>query len=345
MKKRLIATATAVLASVSAMFAQTLPEMTMKRAEILVPRPQLKPIKSFMTSGDATALDTLETSNPLIKLILYSDNTWKYVKDGDILKQNEFFTTNWDNKNMDPFHVEYASLPERTTLWLVDDTAQFCCPYTTKVYSKFGYRHRRRHQGCDLPLKKGDPIRVAFDGMVRIAKYTSGYGNLIVVRHANGLETFYGHLSRMDVKEGDWVSSGDIIGLGGSTGRSTGPHLHFETRYQGYAFDPEWLIDFEKGVLRSGVFTLKKKYLSANSKYVPESEDEEEEILLAEDAEREAAAKKAAAEAAKQYHTVKSGDTLGALARKYHTTVRQLCAWNGIKETTVLQLGKKLRVH
>ena len=93
------------------------------------------------------------------------------------------------------------------------------------------------------------------------------------------------------------------------------------------------------------MFTLKKKYLNANSKYIPESEDEEEEILLAEEADREAAAKKAAAEAAKQYHTIKSGDTLGALAMKYHTTVRQICAWNGIKETTILRLGKKLRVR
>lgn len=343
MKKRIIATAAVLMAIGASCLAQDLPKMTLKRAELLVPRPLLKPIKSF-EPGDGIPLDTLDTSNPLIKLILFSDNTWKYVKDGDLLKKNELFTTNWDNKNMDPFHVDYASLADRTTLWLVDDSSQFCSPYTTKVYSKFGYRRGRRHQGCDLPLKTGDPVHVAFDGMVRVSRYTKGYGNLVVVRHANGLETFYGHLSRRDVKEGDWVSSGDVIGLGGSTGRSTGPHLHFETRYQGYAFDPEWLIDFEKGVLRSGVFTLKKKYLSASSKYVPESEDEEEEILLAEGAEREAAAKRAAEEAAKQYHTIKSGDTLGALAIKYHTSVRQLCAWNGIKESTILRLGRKLRV-
>ena len=345
MNRRLAGIIAALISCTGALHAQSDPEMTLKRAELLVPRPQLKPIKSLVANDNAVPLDTLETSNPLIKLILYSDNTWKYVKDGDLLRQNEFFTTNWDNKNMDPFHTELASLPDRVTLWLVDDTSQFCCPYSTKVYSKFGYRHRRRHQGCDLPLKTGEPIRAAFDGMVRISKYTSGYGNLVVIRHANGLETFYGHLSKILVKDGDWVSSGDIIGNGGSTGRSTGPHLHFETRYQGYAFDPEWLIDFENGILRSGVFTLKKKYLNANSKYIPESEDEEEEILLAEEADREAAAKKAAAEAAKQYHTIKSGDTLGALAIKYHTTVRQICAWNGIKETTILRLGKKLRVR
>ena len=141
------------------------------------------------------------------------------------------------------------------------------------------------------------------------------------------------------------MSAGSQIGLGGSTGRSTGPHLHFETRYKGYAFDPQWLIDFETGVLRHGVFTLKKKYLSANSRYVPESEDVEEEILLADDEDRAEAQRKAAEEAAKKYHTIRSGDTLGAIARRYGTTVNQICKWNNITPKTTLKIGRKLRVH
>lgn len=320
------------------------PKLTLEQAELIIPRPQLKPVKSLVP-GQANAIDTLDTQDPLIKLILYADNTWRYVKDGDRMMNDEWFKKNWNDSAMDPFGVEYSTLPERVTLWLVDENSDFCCPYQTRVFSKFGIRKGRRHQGCDLPLTKGDPVFAAFDGKVRISNYTSGYGNLVVIRHANGLETAYGHLSERKVKVGDWVTAGDIIGLGGSTGRSTGPHLHFETRYQGYAFDPEWICDFEKGTLRSGVFTLKKKYLNAASTYVPESEEEEEAILLAEEEERAAAQKKAAEKAAIQYHTIKRGDTLGALAAKYHTTVRQLCAWNGIKETTLLQLGKKLRVH
>lgn len=320
------------------------PKLTMKEAELLIPRPLLQPIKS-MVPGNSSAVDTLDTSDPLIKLVLYADNTWKYVKDGERLMDDAWFTEHWSNSLMDPFGADFSKLPERVTIWLVDKNSDFCCPYQTKVYSKFGFRRGRRHQGCDLPLKKGDPVFAAFDGKVRISTSTRGYGNLVVIRHANGLETAYGHLSERKVEVGDWVSAGDVVGLGGSTGRSTGPHLHFETRYQGYAFDPEWLCDFENGILRSGVFTLKKKYLSASSNYTPESEEEEEEILLAEAEDREAAAKKAAEEAAKKYHTVKSGDTLGALAVKYHTTVRQLCAWNGIKQTSILRLGQKLRVH
>jgi len=320
------------------------PKFTKSQAELLIPRPLLQPVKS-MIPGSAGAIDTLDTANPLVKLVLYSDNTWKYIKDGDQLKKDDYFTTHWDTKAMDPYGVQFSSLPEKVTLWLIDNPTDFCCPYQVKVFSKFGVRHGRRHQGCDLPLKTGDPIRAAFAGKVRISEYSRGYGNLVVIRHENGLETAYGHLSKRQVEVGDWVGAGDIIGLGGSTGRATGPHLHFETRYQGYAFDPEWLIDFETGTLRSGVFTLNKRYLNERSNYFPESEDEEEQILLAEAEDREAEAKRAAEEAAKQYHTIKSGDTLGALAVKYHTTVRQLCAWNNISQTTTLRIGRRLRVH
>ena len=348
--RKIILTTALLCAAWGTMTAQTLDctpkPMTLERARQILPRPEFAhPIKSLIPEEEAMSVDTLDTGNPQIKIVLFGDNTWKYIKDGDLLSSQDYFTKNWSDGSPDPYGREFSSLPDRTTLWLVDDTSQFCCPYKTKVYSKFGYRHRRRHQGCDLPLKVGDPVRATFDGKVRISKYVKGYGNLVVIRHENGLETFYGHLSARKVEVNDWVTAGQTIGLGGSTGRSTGPHLHFETRYQGYAFDPEWLIDFESGTLRSGVFTLKKKYLSASSRYVPESDDEEEEILLADEEEKKAAEKKAAEEAAKKYHTIRSGDTLGALAVKYHTTVRQICAWNNITTKTTLKIGRKLRVH
>lgn len=350
MKKTLAATALFMCLAWGDALAQNLDctpkPMTKERAQMLIPRPTFsRPIKSLIPENEPMSVDTIDTGNPQIKIVLYVDNTWKYIKDGDLLSSQDYFTEHWNDSSPDPYGREFSTLPDRTTLWLVDETSQFCCPYKTKVYSKFGYRHRRRHQGCDLPLKVGDPVHAAFDGKVRISKYVKGYGNLIVIRHQNGLETFYGHLSNRKVDVGDWVTAGQTIGLGGSTGRSTGPHLHFETRYSGYAFDPEWLIDFENGTLRTGVFTLKKKYLSASSRYVPESDDEEEEILLAEDEERAEAAKKAAEQAARKYHTIRSGDTLGALAIKYHTSVRQICAWNNITTRTTLKIGRKLRVH
>ncbi|MBO6248083.1 MAG: M23 family metallopeptidase, partial [Bacteroidales bacterium] len=218
-----------------------------KQAELIIPRPALQPVQS-MDQSQADAVDTLSTANPHIKILLMSDYTWKYITDPSYVAAKEVFSEYWTHDYPDPYKVSLESLPSEIGIWVVDSLSQYRCPNQTKVYSKFGYRHRRRHQGADLPLQTGTPVYAAFDGKVRLSKYYKGYGNLVILRHENGLETFYAHLSKTMVSEDEWVSAGSIIGLGGSTGRSSGPHLHFETRYKGYAFDPEWLIDFESGV-------------------------------------------------------------------------------------------------
>ena len=296
--------------------------------------------------------DTLDTGNPGVKVVLYNNGTYRYVKDPALVASDSVFTECWDTRAVNPYREEPDSIPDRFSLWIVDTLDSYTCPYVTHPRSLYGYRHGRRHQGIDLPYSTGTPVPVAFDGRVRISDYVGGYGNLVVVRHANGLETFYGHLSKRNVEAGDWVSSGDIIGLGGSTGRSTGPHLHFETRYIGAAFDPSWLIDFETGTLRHRLLKIRSWYFNPNQRYVQSIDDEdeifrtdEEDRLLAEEqAKKEAAARAAAEAAAMRYHTVRSGDTLSSIARKYHTSVKELCRLNNIKETTILQVGKRLRV-
>ena len=161
--------------------------------------------------------------------------------------------------------------------------------------------------------------------------------NLVVIRHENGLETFYGHLSQRLVEAGDWVNAGEVIGLGGSTGRSTGPHLHFETRYNGFAFDPQWLIDFQKGELRHRLFVLKKKYFSPYSSW---EQDFEDELRNEEDDKKEDAEK-----AAMKFHVIRSGDTLSKIARNNGTTVSALCRLNGISQNTTLKIGRRIRVR
>ena len=126
----------------------------------------------------------------------------------------------------------------------------FCAP-VGKLNSPFGPRGRKQHKGIDTGLDIGDTLRSVFDGKIRYAQYNSGgYGNLVIIRHHNGLETYYAHLSKMFVKSGDIVSAGDVIGLGGETGNALGPHLHFEIRYMDNAFDPEKIIDLKINVLR-----------------------------------------------------------------------------------------------
>ena len=120
------------------------------------------------------------------------------------------------------------------------------------------------HRGLDLFLRMGDSVVSAFDGVVRYARFNAaGFGNCVVVRHLNGLETVYGHLSKISVAENQFVNGGELLGLGGTTGRSNGPHLHFETRYKDFSIDPELYVDVKKGELISDTLTISKATLQA----------------------------------------------------------------------------------
>jgi len=187
------------------------------------------------------------------------------------------------------------------------------------VTSPYGWRRYRMHKGTDIKVQVGDSIRAAWDGQVRIVGWDPrGYGYYVVIRHDNGLETIYGHLSRPISDEYERVKAGDVVGLGGNTGRSTGSHLHFEIRYLGEAMNPANFIDFATGELRN-----------------------KEEYVIGIKAMKQARAE----QAAMKYHKVRSGDTLSGIARKYGTTVKKLCQLNKIKETKVLQIGQKIRVR
>lgn len=304
-------------------------------------RLQPKEIESIFDTNGLTVIDTLSTENDAVQVILYSNNSWKYVLNREVAKDSTIFEKYWDTTTLFPYKdVDMSGMPKSVVIDLVDSLTSYHCPYQGSVHprGKYGPRRRRQHQGVDLPLKMGDPVYATFCGRVRISEYNKGgYGNLVIIRHDNGLETYYGHLSERMVEPDQWVEAGQIIGLGGSTGRSTGPHLHFETRYYGQSFDPERLIDFKNGTLSRETFLLKKSFFSI---YSNAGQDFDDEI-----ANEELDKKEAAEKAAMQYHRIKSGDTLGAIARRYGTTVTNICRLNGIKSTTILRLGKSLRVR
>ena len=298
-------------------------------------------IESIFDTNGLTVIDTLATDNDAVQVILYSNNSWKYVRNREIAKDSTIFEKYWDTTTLFPYReVDMSGMPKSVVIDLVDSLTCYHCPYqgTVHPHGKYGPRRRRQHQGVDLPLKTGDPVYATFCGRVRISQYNKGgYGNLVIIRHDNGLETYYGHLSERMVEPGQWVEAGQIIGLGGSTGRSTGPHLHFETRYYGQSFDPERLIDFKNGTLSRETFLLKKSFFSI---YSNAGQDFEDEIANEEQDKKDAAEK-----AAMKYYKIRSGDTLGAIARRHGTTVANLCRLNGIKSTTILRIGRSLRVR
>jgi murein DD-endopeptidase MepM/ murein hydrolase activator NlpD len=307
--------------------------------------------KDFVTEpgsfqqGKGAEVDTLDIQDGRLLLVLKDDHTWYYIKNFKMMESDSTFVKDWVPNTTNPYTAPLESLPLRNSIALVDSASRFVVPYQTKVFSRFGMRRGRRHQGVDLPLKTGTPVVAAFDGRVRASTYSKGYGNLVIIRHENGLETFYGHLSKREVEVGDWVRAGDEIGLGGSTGRSTGPHLHFETRYQGYAFDPEWIADYEKGELRKNVFVLRRSYLDAHSRYTPESIDEEDEIYADEERIVEEEKRIAAERAAMRYHTVKNGESLSVIARKEGKSLNAIIKLNPGINPDKLSIGQKIRVN
>lgn len=249
---------------------------------------------------------------------------------------NALDESDWETEGIHVKGIDLKSLPDTMYIVLVDSLHDYCIPCESQVYSGFKYRGRHPHKGVDLPLKTGDDVYAAFDGVVRITRsprYSGGYGNLVVIRHFNGLETYYGHLSKRLVESGDTISAGQLIGYGGNTGRSSGPHLHFETRYKGKAFDPERIFDFKNGTLRCTELALKKHYFNLNSHYGMTDEQS-----------MAASTKPPRTAAQPVYYTVKRGDTLTRIAKRHGTTVKKLCTLNHIKETKVIRVGQKLRV-
>ena len=305
------------------------------------------PVAPVRTLGQVSPIDTLPTTHDELQIVLFNDNTWRYVRTKPSKKDESIFQEYW---NTSVTHVYYGisaeNLPESVAIELVDSLGNCHYPYKGWLSSKYGPRGGRGHQGVDLPLKTGDPIYACFDGKVRYSEYSSsGYGNLVIIRHNNGLETYYAHLSERSVVAGDWVVAGQQIGNGGSTGRSTGPHLHFELRYKGQSFDPERIFDFSTGELRRSELLLKRRHYSIYAKF--EQDFTEEEEAAKQEAKEKAAATSSSSSkspSTAKYHTIVSGDTLGALAVKYKTTVKKICELNNIKESTILKLGRKLRV-
>ncbi len=234
----------------------------------------------------------------------------------------------WDTTRIHSikFDIETLKDSEKELTLFDEKSCGYVHPFSGKVTSKFGPRKKRFHYGIDIDLETGDAVNSAFDGKVRIAKKSKSYGNVIVIRHSNGLETYYAHLSKINVTVDQEVFAGDIIGLGGNTGRSRGSHLHFEIRYLGQPINPTEIISFDDQKLLSNTLCLNKETFE----YVAEA--------------KKAAAKTIASSKGKKVHLVKKGDTLSAIARRYGTTTKVLCKKNGIKTTSTLRLGQKIRL-
>lgn len=296
----------------------------------------------FMSAQPVTAQDLLARQAPVDRKMKRVDTLalQNLINRENIQSPSAELYDDWDNT----YAHKATELPDSFRI----DLRHFHMPTTSRVVtSNFGSRWGRQHKGIDLKVYIGDTIRSAFSGKVRMVKYErGGYGKYIVIRHSNGLETIYGHLSKQLVEENQVVRAGEVIGLGGNTGRSTGSHLHFETRLCGVALNPAILFDFRaQDVVADSYLFRKNTYMAESSEAnrlrgkIGNGSYTREEVQgeMAYGSETEQVAEE------KQYHKVAKGETLSAIAKKRGVSVSSLCKLNRISKRTRLRPGQILR--
>jgi murein DD-endopeptidase MepM/ murein hydrolase activator NlpD len=278
--------------------------------------------------NDAAAMFFLDESIVDKESELFGDeDSIDYIDDySEMHISNEMLETifeNWDSISIHIPKTDFSSMTDTVYLPLTEIGVAYSLPHFNPILSRFGWRRYRYHYGIDTKNSIGDSICCVFDGIVRIAKRNRTYGNVIIVRHYNGLETFYAHCSKLLVEQNQEVKAGELIALVGSTGRSTGPHLHFETRYKGTAFNPEYMIDFENGKLISDTLMITKE--TFNYRRSGNSSDTSPSSGNA------------------IYYKIRSGDTLSGIAQKYRTTVNSIKRLNGLRSDFIRD-GQRIRV-
>lgn len=275
------------------------------------------------------------------------ENTTRYLQ--EIFEDEEepefdIYTEGWESKHVNCYSG--VSVPQSAVI----DVSKFSMPHPGYITSPYGYRKRfrRMHKGVDLKINMGDTIRAAFDGRVRIRNFERrGYGNYLVIRHTNDLETVYGHLSGFIVEEGQYVKAGDPIAFGGNTGRSTGPHLHFETRYMGYAINPCAIFDFANQTTHTDTFTFDKNTYQNARNYSPAANSEYAKQYLKDNPVKpyvRSSSNKSTAHASSSTYRVRKGDTLSKIASRNGTTVARLCRLNGLTTTSKLSIGQRIKL-
>lgn len=295
-----------------------------------------------MTAATASAQDLLARQAPIDKKMKAVDTLAlrNLINKEQMGSPSAQLYKEWNNK----YAHRATELPDSFLINL----KHFCMPTTSKVItSNFGRRWGRMHKGIDVKVYIGDTIRSAFSGKVRIVKYeANGYGNYVVIRHYNGLETIYGHMSKHLVKENQIVKAGEPIGLGGNTGRSTGSHLHFETRLCGVALNPALMFDFRNQDVTGDTYmfhrdTYENESVLANKARGKSADDDE---AVAEETSSSKSRKQSSASSSDiRYHKVKRGETLSSIAKKRGTTIDKLCKLNHISKRMRIRPGQILR--
>lgn len=271
--------------------------------------------KPIARTSDELLADQVRINREKLRLDSIASLRDNSYEEEDLYPALHLYDDSWNTTFVNPYRGRGLSIDS-----VMIDVSNFYMPTMGQVTSEFGYRKRfhRNHYGTDLKIQIGDPIHAAFDGRVRIVARQRGYGNVVVIRHNNGLETVYGHLSKHLCEVDQVVKAGDVIALGGNTGRSTGPHLHFETRFMGKPINPEEIFDFTNKVTHMDSYVY-----YANPKASKSGRELASVVGIA-------------------HYKVKEGDTLYSIAEKYGTKISVLKKLNRLRNMK-LKIGQVIR--
>lgn len=255
-------------------------------------------------------------------------STQKFIDNLSQLPAQQYYNQDWSEEHI---RLKTATIPfVNDSIILFLNKKNFIFPVKNwKVISEYGVRHGRMHTGTDIKQRLNDTVVSCFDGVVRLARPYSGYGNVVVVRHPNGLESVYSHLNKIKVKPKQIVKAGQMVGLAGRTGRATTEHLHFEFRFLYEHFNTRHAIDYDSEKLISDTLILTPKMLNRKSSNSTTAPTQEERV---------------SPEERPDYHTIKKGDTLYKISRIYGISVKELLKLNNIKEDSILSLGQKIKL-
>ncbi len=275
-----------------------------------------------------------------LKNIKIAESYSKYLKNNSVKKDtlkkeftNTCFTENWVTSQFTAYRNPNIKFPFE----IVFSDTTYASPVGKKhvITSRYGWRKNRPHRGIDIDLETGDSVFSILPGKVRFAGRSTGYGKTVVIRHTNGLETVYAHLSGFKVKKNDFVQKGQVIALGGNSGRSRGSHLHLETRYKGIAINPEYVLNFKTD------YKIRAKNLWVTQDWATtyyHSSKRQSKLVTLNSYEKAIAYKKRK----RKVYIVKRGDTLSGIAYKNRTSISRICKTNKIRKTTTLRIGQKL---
>lgn len=276
--------------------------------------PDAKPLPDYLVTNDSLIVSTEDKSIGLV----------------DIKSHH------WDTKKFNPYKDELVKFPIQ--IKFKDSLYRTPILDSMVITSRFGWRNRRAHKGIDIDLITGDEVVSVLDGIVRFARYNSGHGKTIIVRHYNGLETVYAHLSSYKVKVNDTVRRGQILGKGGATGNARGSHLHLIVNYKGIAINPEYLFDFTgTNKIRANELWVTQRWTAPY--YHSSRRRTKLELLKTKDEAIASLTKE------KTIYIVKRGDTLSRISRRNNVSIRSICIANNIKSTSVLRVGQKLMLE